>query len=152
MPFRILRSAGWLVPLILLLGFPLPAQSRDQSALEKKLTKRVDQYYSSFVSGDWKTVETLITDSSRDIWKAEWKGTIESFHIESLKIDSDGKRADVIATVKLRVAQISVPLELPQKTEWIYKKRQWFLQLKPPANLMDMFKGTGGPPAISSAP
>ena len=139
-----------LSPLILLLACGLPAQAQDRAALQQQLSERVDQIYQLFVSGDWSKVDAYITDDSRNIWLAQAKNTIEAFKIDELTVAPDGQKADVTVMISFRIPQFpTAPFSQPQKTEWFHQGGEWFVQLKPPPSLIDLF--TKGSTAVKPA-
>ena len=142
----VLFSGVFLTLLVLLSA--LPGEAQNSAALERQLAKRVDEYYKLFVSGEWRKVETYLTEDSYDSWLALPKNTIESYQIKEVKIAPDRKQADVTVLVTSRVPQFPAPFTFPQPTKWLYQKRQWFIRLPKARELSEVFKevfGTKGP-------
>ncbi|OFV99789.1 MAG: hypothetical protein A3H28_06690 [Acidobacteria bacterium RIFCSPLOWO2_02_FULL_61_28] len=142
---------GWLVLpgfLAILLTAALPAEGQNTAALERQLTRRVDEYYKLFVSGEWRKVQDYITEDSYDIWLAQPKNTIQSYEIKEVKVAPDRKQADVTVAATFLIPQFPAPLTQPQRSQWVYQKRQWFVRLPTPRDINDIFKevfGTKGP-------
>ena len=130
-----------LLPLVLLLAaFPHPAESQGQAALEKQVTKRVDQIYQVFVSGEWRKVAPFLTEDSQDLWLAAPKGKLDSYHIESVEIAPNGKQATAMVKVTFQVKEAAgVPFTMLRRSDWVYQKGQWLMKLKPPSSLLDTF-------------
>ena len=147
------RFTGWLLPLALLAAFPRLTEPRNQSALEKRLTTRVDQLYRLFVSGEWDKVMPFVSKDTQNIWLAQNKSTIEAFQIDSIKIAPDGKQADVTVMATFHVPQVpSAPFSIPQKTQWVYEKGQWFIKLRPRPSQLELFKLMAQSSTASLAP
>ena len=144
-------QGGWLVLpglLAILLTAALPAEGQNTAALERQLTRRVDEYYKLFLSGEWRKVQDYITEDSYDIWLAQAKNTIQSYEIKEVKVAPDRKQADVAVAATFLIPQFPAPLTQQQRSQWFYQKRQWFVRLQTPRDMNDVFKdvfGTKGP-------
>ena len=142
---------GWLVVagfLAILLSSALPGEAQNTAALERQLTRRVDEYYKLFVSGEWRKVQDYITEDSYDVWLAQPKNTIQSYEIKEVKVAPDRKQADVTVAATFLIPQFPAPLTQQQRSQWFYQKRQWFIRLPTPRDMNDVFKdvfGTKGP-------
>lgn len=141
---------GWtafhvLFPAVCLLAFALPGGAQDTAAGEQQLRQRVEEVYRLFVSGEWRKVEQYVSEDARDLWFAQPKSGIEGFQIKDIKIDPDGKRADVIVMATFRVAQVPDPVTMAQRGEWVLDDGVWYLKVKKVPSLYDMFKATGAP-------
>ena len=129
-----------LFPLVLLPALALPGQAQERAALQQHLTERVEQIYQLFVSGDWGKVGAYVAEESQDIWLVQAKRTVEAFEIQEVTVAPGGQRADVTVMITYRIPQApGAPFHQPQKTEWLYQGGEWFVRLKPPASLMDLF-------------
>jgi len=145
--------------LIFLLAAGLPGRAQDQAAPEsekaRQLTERVDQLYQLFVSGGWREVEAYVAEESQDLWLAQAKGTIDAYEIKEVKVAPDGERADVTVMTTFRIPQVpGSPIQMPQKSEWLFEKGQWVIKLKPPPSMLEIFKRSGAPsnPPVLKAP
>jgi hypothetical protein len=139
------RPARRVVSIVLLLFFAVLGHGQNQTARERNLSKRVDELYRLFVSGEWRKVEPFVSGATRDLWVAQPKGTIDSYQIKEIKVDPDGKRADVTVMATFHIPQIDAPFTQPQVSEWVYEKGKWFLKVKPRPTALDMFKASGAP-------
>lgn len=147
MPLRFNCRKIWLLPLILLIALPLHPESRGPVALEKRLTKRVDQLYRLFVSGDWEKVTPFISEDTRQNWIATAKGKVNSYHIESVNIAPDGKQARVTVEVVFPFPKLFTTLVTqPQMSDWVYQKGEWFMKMRPRPSLVDLMELAGNPP------
>ena len=134
--------------LAVLLVAALPGEAQNTAALGRQLTKRVDEYYKLYVSGEWRKVQDYITEDSYDTWLALPKNTIESYEIKEVKVAPDRKQADVTVLVTARAPQFPAPFTFPQPSKWVYQKRRWFVRLPKPQELSEVFKqvfGAKGP-------
>jgi len=152
MQWRLSPLVGRLTLMILALALALPGNAQAPSKRERQLTQRVDQVYRLFVSGEWRKVEAFLTKDSLDLWAGQAKGTITSFRIEEVKVAPDGKQADATVQVTFNVPKMPmVPFTLPQKSQWLYQKGKWFLKLKRPPPVLELFKTTR-PSEVEVAP
>ena len=152
---RMATQRGWLVLpgfLAILLTAALPGEAQNTAALERQLTRRVDEYYKLFLSGEWRKGQDYISEDSYDTWLALPKNTMESYEIKEVKVSPDRKQADVTVLVTSRVPQFPSSLSYPQPTKWIYQKRQWFIRLPKPRELSEVFKDVFGTKGPVSAP
>ena len=147
MQLRLSPLVGRLTLMILALALALPGNAQAPSKRERQLSKRVDQLYQLFVSGEWKKVEPFVAKESQEIWLAQAKGRIDSYRIEEVKVAPDGKQADVTVLATFRMPQAEAPFTQPQKSQWLYEKGRWFIKLRRPPSLLEMFKA-----ASSSTP
>src|ERR671918_10863 len=83
-------------------GSAAPSYGADQAALQKQLMKRVDEFYQTFLTGNWSKMSQYITKDSQDIWLAQPKGLIQSYKIESVTVAPDGKTGKANAQVMTR--------------------------------------------------
>ena len=126
----------------------LPGEAQNTAALERQLTKRVDEYYKLLVTGEWRKVQDYITEDSYDTWLAQPKNTIQSYEIKEVKVAPDRKQADVTVMVTFIIPQFPVALTHARPSQWVYQKRQWFIRLATPKELGEVFRevfGTKGP-------
>lgn len=137
---------------LLVLISALPGEAQNIPALERQLTKRVDEYYKLFVTGAWRKVQDYLTEDSQDIWFGLPKNTIDSYEIKEVKIAPDRKQADVTVLVTFRIAQFPSPFTAPRPSKWVYQKRQWFVRLPKPEELSETIQRVFGTKASSSAP
>ena len=138
----------------LLLVLALPGETQDLSAREQQLRQRVNEIYRLFVSGEWRKVEQYVSEDTRDPWFAQPKSTIDSFEIKEIKVAPDGTKADVTVMATFRVPQAALPFTMPQKGEWVFEEGLWFLKIRKPPTLFEMFQATGAPsnPQTSQSP
>lgn len=140
---------GWFVLPIslttLLLVAALSGNTQAPSRQQQDLTKRVDQIYRLFVIGDWKKVEPMVSEDTRNNWAAQAKGAIDSFQITEVKLEPDGKHANASVLVTFRIPQVGGPITQAQKSKWVYEKGNWFIQIQPPPSPLEAFRGAGIP-------
>lgn len=152
MQWRLSPLVGRLTLMILALALALPGNAQAPSKRERQLTQRVDQLYRLFVSGEWRKAESFLTKDSLDLWAGQAKSAIISFHIEEVKVAPDGKQADATVQVTFNVPQMpATPFAQPQKSQWLYQKGKWFLKLKRPPSVAELFK-TSRPSEVEVAP
>jgi hypothetical protein len=135
-------AASVMVIWVMLFGSVIPSYSADQTPLEKQLMKRVDEFYQTFLTGNWTRISQYITKDSQDIWLAQPKGLIESYKIDSVTVAPDGKTAKVMVKVMTRFMQTAQLLTQLQNSDWIYEKGQWLAKLHPqdPTPMTEMIK------------
>lgn len=133
--------------LLFLLAGIATAQSpaAPKSKRERQLLERVEGVYKLFVSGEWRKVESFVSEDTRDLWFGQAKSTIDSFEIKEVTIAPDGKRAAVTVMATFYVPQANAPFTMPQKSEWVYEKGKWFLKVKKPVPITDLFKSNTVP-------
>lgn len=143
------RRLGAYVVRILVLAFllvsALPTEAQDLAAREQHLRRRVEEVYRLFVTGEWRKVEPYVSADTRDLWSAQPKSTIDSYEIGEIKMDPDGRRADVTIRATFRVPQGPMSFTMSQKSEWVFEKEQWYLKVKKFPALLQMFPATGSP-------
>lgn len=137
---------------ILALFSALPGEAQNIPALERQLTKRVDEYYKLLVTGQWRKVQDYLTEDSQDAWFALPKNTIDSYEIKEVKIAPDRKQADVTALVTFRIPQFPSPFTQPRPSKWVYQKRQWFVRVAKPEEMGEILQKVFGAKGPSSAP
>ena len=127
---RSLIPAGLIALLILFLArVPLIADS----ASEQALRARVDGLYSALRQSDWKKAEKFLTKDSRRIFRSEPKKTITEYQVDSVKIEADGRSAQVVVRLPGPPAMIpGPPLFLPQTTRWQLVGGKWSMELSDP--------------------
>ena len=126
--------------LAVLLFSSLPGEAQNIPALERRLTKRAQEYFQLLVTSDWRKVENYLTKDSQDTWLAMAKNKIDSFEIQEVKVAPGGKEADVMVLVTFYVPQVSAPFHQPRRTKWIYERRNWFTRLPPMLSATDLFQ------------
>jgi hypothetical protein len=149
------RCLSRLLPMVLLLSLPLPAECKDSGAMEKKLTKRVDGFYRSFVTGEWSKITPFVSEDTRPIWLGVQKSTIISYKIDTLEVAPGGKTAKVSVMVTNRFPQAyNASFTQTQRSEWIYQKGDWFVKIRPRPSLTELFKSlsTSPGPAVPMTP
>jgi len=127
---RFLNRAG----LIALLSL-LPANTRvlADSPSEQALRARVDQLYSALRQSDWKKVEKYLTKDSRRIFRSQPKKTITEYQVDSVKVETDGRSAQVVVRLPGPPTMIAgPPIFLPQTTRWQLVGGKWFMELRDP--------------------
>jgi hypothetical protein len=140
------RFMSCLLPIILLFAIPFSAESKGPSAQEKKLTKRVDGFYHSFVTGEWNKVTPFVSEDTRQIWLGLGKNTIKSYKIDTIEVAPGNKTAKVSVLVTNSFPQaFNAPFTQAQKSEWIYEKGEWFVKLRPRPSLSKLFKSLSQP-------
>lgn len=130
--------------LAVLLLCSLPGEAQNIPALERQLTKRVQEYFQLLVTGEWRKVENYITKDSQDTWLAQAKSKIESFEIKEVKVAPNGREADVMVLVTFYIPQVSAPFHQPRRTKWIYERRNWFTPLPPLLSATELFQKVFG--------
>jgi len=144
---RMFVLALWLVP-------SPSTEAQNLAAREQQLKQRVEEVYRLFVTGEWRKVEAYVSEDSRDLWFGQPKSAIEAYELGEIKLDPDGRRADVTVKATFRVPPVPVPFTMPQKGEWVFENEQWFLKVKPRPTMLEMFRATGAPlnPQASRSP
>ena len=130
-------------PAVFLLAFALPGSAQDLAAREQQLRQRVEGVYRLFVTGAWRNVEQYVTEDTRDLWLGQAKSTIEAFELGEIKVEPDGLRANVTVKATFRIAQSAGPFTTPQISEWVFEKNQWFLKVKKPRTVIELFQNSG---------
>jgi hypothetical protein len=143
MPLRVRRLALRFFPAVFLLAFAHPGSAQDTAAPEQQLRQRAEEVYRLVVAGEWRKVEQYVTEDTRDLWYSQPKSPIESFEIGEIKIDPDGLRADVTVRATFQVARVPVPVTMPLKGEWVSSDGVWYLKVKKPPTLLEMYQATG---------
>lgn len=145
------RFVPRLLPILLLLAIPLPAENKGPSAQEKKLTKRIDGFYHCFVTGEWNKVTPFVSKDTRQIWLGLGKSTIESYKIDTVEMAPGNKTAKVSVLVTNRFPQaFNAPFTRPQRSDWIYEKGEWFVKLRPRPSLTELFKSLNPPSNVAT--
>ncbi len=144
------RSMPRLLPIILLLSLPFPAECKDSGALEKKLTKRVDGFYRSFVTGEWSKITPFVSEDTRQTWLGLNKSTIISYKIDMIEVAPGSKTAKVSVLVTNRIPQAyNAPFTQAQRSEWVYEKGDWFVKIRPRPSLTELFKSINPNPSAN---
>ena len=122
------------IGLIALLSL-LPANSRllADSRSEQALRTRVNELYSALRQSDWKKVEKYLTKDSRRIFRSEPKKNITEYQIDSVKVEPDGRSAQVVVRLPGPPSMIAgPPIFLPQTTRWQLVGGKWYMELSDP--------------------
>lgn len=134
---------GWLVLptslITLLLVSALPGSTQAPSRQERELTARVEELYRLFVAGDWKKVEPMVSEGTQNIWLVQPKGKIEAFQITEVKVEPDGRQANVTVMVTYRIPQVTTPFTQTERSKWVLEKGRWVIQLQPMPSLSGMY-------------
>lgn len=138
-------------PAVFLLALALPGSAQDLAAREQLLRQRVEGVYRLFVTGAWRQVEQYVSEDTRDLWFGQAKSTIDSFELGEIKIDPDGQRALVTVKATFRVLQSPGQFTMPQIGEWLFEEGQWFLKIRKPPTLFEMFGTTTASSSTASS-
>ena len=106
--------------------------SRAASSPEQALRTRVEQLYTALQQGDWRKAEKFFTKESRPIYRAQPKKPITGYQIDSVKVDTTGKSAEVVVRFPAPGGLIpGVPVSLPETTVWRLAGGQWCMEIAP---------------------
>ena len=94
-------------------------------------------------------MEPFILPATMELWLAQPKSRIDSFEIKQIKIAPNGKEADVTVMATFRIAQSPAPFTQAQLGKWAYEKGQWYLRVRKPGSLSEIFKP--GPNQMSNS-
>ena len=127
----------------------LSPQVNAKSSSEQALRTRVDQLYSAYQQGDWARAEKYLTKDSLPIFRNQVKVQLQSYEIESIKLEASGDSA--VVEVQIPVYTGVGPAAIPStiKTRWRLSKGRWCLQLPDPRAMPAFFNG---PPQQASPP
>lgn len=128
-----------------------PAHAEKQNKEEKKLIKRVEEFYRLLVNAQWGKVEPFVTPDTREIWISAPKNKLMSFHVENVKMAPDGKQATVSVSVVGTVARLpGASMNQTQNSEWLKDRGKWYIKLKRSPSLLEIFKTIKSPSDIAS--
>jgi hypothetical protein len=148
--YRHFRNSFALLLIAVSVVAALPAQAQKLTKDEKKLTKRVDQFYRLFVSGEWDKVEPFVTPDTRSIWIEAPKSKLISYRVVTVKIEPDGKRATATVAVVSTVPRMpGAPLNHTQSSDWMNENGQWYIKLKRQPSLLEIFHSIKAPSDVA---
>jgi hypothetical protein len=125
-------SAAWLLAPLCLLAAGLPVMGASSS--EQALRARVEQCYSAIQQGDWRNVEKYLTKGSREVFRNQTKKPIMGYHVQSIKLEPDGRTASVVVLVPLMAGMMARPVPVAKTTLWRLVNRAWYMELLPSPN------------------
>jgi len=131
-----------------------PAKSQLSSAeLNKRkeaLASRVTEVYELAKAGQWRKMEALMTEDSKDIFYGQSKNPINEFEVKRIEVEPDGKTGKAVVDIKFAAGGFAQPMVLPQPSRWVFENGIWLLKLeKPVAHPLAAFTqgGAAGPPS-----
>ena len=121
---------------------------------------RAQQFYDLRVAGKFRATEPFVCEASLDYYSAAPKHSPASARVQTVKLTSDRKSAEVTATVEDEVnfGTMSKRMPMPESNTWRLEKKRWCLEVIPPnGEMMTPFGkvklgGTGVDPAAAAAP
>ena len=131
-----------------------PAKSRLSSAeLNKRkeaLASRVTELYDFAKAGQWRKMEALMTEDSKDIFYGQPKNPINEFEVKRIEVELDGKTGKAVVDIKFMAGGFAQLMVLPQPSRWVFENGAWLVKLeKPVAHPLAAFTqgGAAGPPS-----
>jgi hypothetical protein len=122
-------------------------RSRAASSAEQALRTRAEQLYTALQQGDWRKAEKFFTKESRPIYRAQPKKPITGYRIDSVKVDTTGKSAEVVVGFPAPTAMLpGLPAFIPETTVWRLVGGRWCMEI-PPSH-----PAQGLPPTSASSP
>jgi len=126
------------------------------SSSEEALRGRVEQLYGALQQGDWRQVEKYLTKDSKPIFRSQPKKAVPGYHIQSIKLEASGDRADVVVQIPVFSGFTPGPVQVPETTRWRLVKGNWYLQLSSPHGTQSPFgmppqgQASSPPPSLHS--
>ena len=131
-----------------------PAKSQLSSAeLNKRkeaLASRVTEVYELAKAGQWRKMDALMTEDSKDIFYGQSKNPINDFEVKRVEVEPDGKTGRAVVDIKFAAGGFAQLTVLPQPSRWVFENGVWLLKLeKPVAHPLAAFTqgGAAGPPS-----
>jgi len=124
--------------------------SAELNKRKEALASRVTELYDLAKAGQWRKMEALMTEDSKDIFYGQSKNPINEFEVKRVEVDPDGKTGHVVVEIKFVSGGLAQPMVMPQKSRWVYENGAWLVKLeKPVAHPLAAFTqgGAAGPPS-----
>jgi len=117
------------------LGLLLASTSvRAASSSEAALRARVEEMYTALQRSDWRRAEKYLTKESRPIYRAQPKGPLTGFQIESVKVEANGRNATVVVRIPGPPGLMpGPPVFVPQTSSWRRDGGKWYMELSAPS-------------------
>ena len=124
--------------------------SAELNKRKEALASRVTELYDFAKAGQWRKMEALMTEDSKDIFYGQSKNPINEFEVKRVEVEPDGKTGLAVAEIKFTTGAFAQLMVLPQRSRWVYENGAWLLKLeKPVAHPLAAFAqgGAAGPPS-----
>lgn len=113
-----------------------PAESQPSPAeLAKRksaLKSRVTELYTLAKAGEWRKMEAMMTEDSKDAFYGQSKNPISEFEVKGIEVAPDGKSGRAVVDIKFRPGGFSTFMVLPQRSKWVYENETWLTKLEKP--------------------
>lgn len=124
--------------------------STELNKRKEALASRVTEVYELAKAGQWRKMEALMTEDSKDIFYGQSKNPINEFEVKRVEVEPDGKTGRAVVDIKFMAGGFAQPMVLPQPSRWVFEDDVWLLKLeKPAAHPLAAFTqgGAAGPPS-----
>jgi hypothetical protein len=134
-----------------------PPAEKPPADVDHALRARVDQFYSFLKNKEYRKVETLITEDTKDYYYEGSKPDISRFDIQDIQYSEQFTRAAVITRCAEKVAVPGFPvgdMELKSQTTWRLENGDWYYyvdQTKIPSLMASPGKRAPAAPAPAGA-